>query len=357
MGLGVGGVAVGMFHLITHAFFKALLFLGAGSVIHGCHEEQDIRRMGGLRKLMPMTFATYAIGMLALAGFPLLFSGFWSKDAILHAAHGWPVSHVPFHLGLAGAFLTAFYMTRQVALVFFGKPRGRARESTAVPNGKSRQLLPHESSHAGSEPHESPAVMTGPLIILAVCAIGLSAIGTPAWPWFQSFLDHNHGEAGFASGVVALMALSSVVVIAGLGLGWWLYGRKPVAEADAPDVLGKLPGDIFKLLQNKYWIDELYEKTVVAFNARCARVCYFLDAWIWNGAVHLASYAVIGLSWLNRLIDEYVVNLVFDECCRRVSLGGRVMSRLQRGQVQNYLRIIGVALVALVLVLIWGGGK
>ena len=89
MGLGVGGVAVGMFHLITHAFFKALLFLGAGSVIHGCHEEQDIRKMGGLRRLMPVTFATYMAGMLALSGFPLLFSGFWSKDEILHAAHGW----------------------------------------------------------------------------------------------------------------------------------------------------------------------------------------------------------------------------------------------------------------------------
>src|SRR5207302_3959947 len=86
LGLGVGGVAVGMFHLITHAFFKALLFMGAGSVIHGCHEEQDIRRMGGLRKFMPVTFATYCVGMLALSGFPLVFSGFWSKDDILHAA-------------------------------------------------------------------------------------------------------------------------------------------------------------------------------------------------------------------------------------------------------------------------------
>src|SRR5215469_16059823 len=118
-GLGLGGVAVGMFHLITHAFFKALLFMGAGSVIHGCHDEQDIRRMGGLRKFMPVTFATYAVGMLALSGFPLLFSGFWSKDEILHAAHGWSVSHWPFYLGAAGALLTAFYMTRQVLMVFF----------------------------------------------------------------------------------------------------------------------------------------------------------------------------------------------------------------------------------------------
>src|SRR5260370_6539946 len=104
LGLGVGGVAVGMFHLIAHAFFKALLFMGAGSVIHGCHEEQDIRNMGGLRKYMPLTFATYAVGMLALSGFPLLFSGFWSKDEILHAAYGWKVLLWPFFLGGFCAF-------------------------------------------------------------------------------------------------------------------------------------------------------------------------------------------------------------------------------------------------------------
>src|SRR5678816_2374572 len=123
MGLGVGGVAVGMFHLLTHAFFKALLFLGAGSVIHGVHEEQDIRHMGGLRKHMPKTFLTYAIGMMALSGVPLFFSGFWSKDEILHAASAWPPSHWPFYLGVAGALLTAFYMTRQICFVFFGQSR------------------------------------------------------------------------------------------------------------------------------------------------------------------------------------------------------------------------------------------
>jgi NADH-quinone oxidoreductase subunit L len=123
MGLGVGGVAVGIFHLLMHAFFKALLFLGAGSVIHGCHERQDIRSMGGLRRLMPITFITYAVGMMALSGVPLVFSGFWSKDAILHSAHSWSVSHWPFYLGLLGAFLTAFYMTRQVCYVFFGATR------------------------------------------------------------------------------------------------------------------------------------------------------------------------------------------------------------------------------------------
>src|SRR2546422_100598 len=155
MGLGVGGVAVGMFHLITHAFFKALLFLGAGSVIHGCHEEQDIRRMGGLRKHMPVTFATYAIGMLALSGFPLLFSGFWSKDEILHAAWLWQPSKVPFILCISGAFLTAFYMTWQVYFVFFGESRA----------GVSPDSGPGQSGDVPDvAPHESPRLMTVPLV-------------------------------------------------------------------------------------------------------------------------------------------------------------------------------------------------
>ncbi|MGA2349702.1 MAG: NADH-quinone oxidoreductase subunit L, partial [Terracidiphilus sp.] len=164
-GLGMGGVAVGMFHLITHAFFKALLFLGAGSVIHGCYEEQNVRRMGGLKSDMPFTFLTYAIGMLALCGFPLLFSGFWSKDGILDAAWHWSVAKVPFYMLVVGALLTAFYMTRQVAYVFFGYWRGK------------------------KPAHESPAVMIVPLGILAFFAMALGVIGTPAWPWFRAFLD------------------------------------------------------------------------------------------------------------------------------------------------------------------------
>jgi NADH-quinone oxidoreductase subunit L len=134
LGLGTGGVAVAMFHLITHAFFKALLFLGAGSVIHGCHEEQDIRYMGGLRKAMPVTFATYGIGMLALAGFPLVTSGFWSKDEILHSSLHWQGSSIPFLIALTGAFLTAFYMSRQMCMVFFGKIDCIARNPRIMDN-------------------------------------------------------------------------------------------------------------------------------------------------------------------------------------------------------------------------------
>jgi NADH-quinone oxidoreductase subunit L len=354
IGLGTGGVAVGMFHLITHAFFKALLFMGAGSVIHGCHEEQDIRKMGGIRKYMPVTFATYAIGMLALAGFPILFSGFWSKDEILHAAHGWPVSHVPFYLGIAGALLTAFYMTRQVALVFFGKSRaGRQEDSHSQSPKKHKSEMPRVVSDT---PHESPLTMTAPLMILAAFAILLGFIGTPAWPWFQGFLDGGHEAGGFTTDIVSLMILSSAVVFLGLGLGWWFYGRKPLTSAGQPDALQTLRPDIYKLLENKFWIDELYEKTIIAFNAWWAKVCDLIDLWL-SVLVHLVGYLIVGVSWMNRVCDEKLVNLGFDEGCRRVTLGGKIMSRLQNGRVQNYLRVIGVALAVLAVFLIWGGGK
>jgi NADH-quinone oxidoreductase subunit L len=351
MGLGTGGVAVGMFHLITHAFFKALLFLGAGSVIHGCHEEQDIRKMGGIRNYMFVTFLTYAVGMMALAGVPLFFSGFWSKDAILHAAHGWSVSHIPFYLGVFGALLTAFYMTRQMALVFWGNYRSHVSHETQ--RVKTPELVAIKSEH---EPHESPPSMTVPLIILAVCAIGLGAIGTPAWPWFQEFLGSHH-ETGFTSEVVRMMMISGLVVLVGGGLGIGLYGYVQRKRAEDPDPLEKLPLGIYNWFAKKFGIDELYELTVIRFNAWAARACAFLDEWVWGGAVKLVSLVTLALAWVNRAIDEFVINLGFDQGCERVSKGGSLLSRLQGGQVQNYLRVIGVALVVLVLFLIWGGGK
>src|SRR5216110_2126776 len=155
--LGVGGVAAGMMHLLAHGFFKALLFLGAGSVIHGCHGEQDIRKMGGLRWLMPITFSTYAIGMMTLSGVPLFFSGGWTKEEIQHVTAHWPASRLPYYILLIGVVLTALYMTRQIIYVFFGDRRVA-------------------SQHA----HESPRVMTMPLIALAICAILFSIVLTPA---------------------------------------------------------------------------------------------------------------------------------------------------------------------------------
>ena len=356
MGLGTGGVAVGIFHLITHAFFKALLFMGAGSVIHGCHHEQDIRKMGGIRNFMPATFLTYAVGMMALSGFPLFFSGFWSKDAILHSAHGWPVSQLPFYLGVAGAFLTAFYMTRQMALVFWGKYRGEKSQAAHHPAKSPLVVLKGEHVRGENDPHESPRTMTVPLIILAICAIALGSIGTPAWPWFQSFLGDHHGE-GFTYDVIKLMVTSTLVVFAGSGLGLWLYGRKQRNTADEPDVLEKLPMGMHAWFANKYGIDELYEMTVIRFNAWFARACAAIDEKLLGVLVLLASYFTIALGWASNAFDNFVINLGFDQGCDGVSRGGKWMSRLQGGRVQIYLRVIGVALVVLVLFLIWGGGK
>lgn len=355
LGLGVGGVAVGMFHLITHAFFKALLFLGAGSVIHGCHEEQDIRRLGGLRSLMPITFATYAVGMLALSGFPLLFSGFWSKDEILHAARAYSFSPWPFYLGLAGALLTAFYMTRQVCYVFFGSSRAAQPPALATSPAGTGPTTQRCRSEA---PHESPLVMVAPLVILAAFSILLGFIGTPVWPWFQEFLQGRTATVDFgrltAPGMSSLLALSSLIALSGIGLGLWLYGRRPLSRPDEPDVLERLQPDLFTLLRRKYFVDEIYERSVVAFNASWSRLCAWLDDWLWQGAVQLLAYAVVGLSWVDRFLDEYVVNLGFDSICRRLTQGGGLLARLQDGRLQHYLRLMGLALVALVLLLIWG---
>jgi NADH-quinone oxidoreductase subunit L len=344
MGLGVGGVAVGMFHLITHAFFKALLFLGAGSVIHGCNGEQDIRRMGGLRKFMPITFAAYSAGMLALCGFPFFFSGFWSKDDILRAAHNWNLSQAPFYMAAFGALLTAFYMTRQVYYVFAGSSR------LAEAN--------HDSSHATSHPHESPAVMTIPLVILAAFAVLLGFIGTPAWPWFQSFLDNKPVSLGFSAlsshGILSVMLTSSFLVFIGIGLGWWFYGRKPIESARVEDELGKLLPPAFTVLGHAFFVDALYSATILRLNAWSAGVCDWLDRWVWNGAVQTVSYLVLVVAWLDNFFDASVVNSGFDEGCEGVSRSGQILSLLQNGQVQNYMGVIGCALIALVVVLLWG---
>jgi NADH-quinone oxidoreductase subunit L len=331
-GLGLGGVAVGMFHLITHAFFKALLFLGAGSVIHGCHDEQDVRRMGGLKADMPLTFITYAIGMLALCGFPLLFSGFWSKDGILEAAHGWNISKGPFYLLVFGAFLTAFYMIRQVSYVFFGYWRG------------------HKAAH------ESPWVMTAPMAIMAFFAMALGAIGTPAWPWFHAFLDGRAVAFDFHSfmepGLLMLMATSSLVVFLGLGVGWWIYGNKS-PKPEQPDAFEKAVPWVWAGLRDRLYVDELYGVTVIALYVWWARVADWFDRRVWGGIV--AAVAGLFRLWaqLNRLLDIHWVDGGFDKTCEELSTGGGLLARAQNGRVQAYLRILAMAVVALVGILIW----
>ena len=331
-GLGMGGVAVGMFHLITHAFFKALLFMGAGSVIHGCHGEQDIRKMGGLKSDMPLTFLTYAIGMLALCGFPLLFSGFWSKDGILEAAQHWSVAKAPLYMLVFGALLTAFYMTRQVAYVFFGHWRG------------------------GKPALESPAVMTVPLAILAFFAMALGLIGTPTWPWFRAFLDGH--AAGFAwsgflePGLLTLMGVSTLVVFSGLGLGWKMYGDRSL-QPQEPDELERVIPTVWGWLRDKLYVDELYGVTVIAFYEGWARVSDWLDRRVWGGVVAGIAWAFGLWAQLNRFLDNNIVDGTFDKGCDELGVGGGLLSRVQTGRAQTYLRLLALAVVVLAAILIW----
>jgi NADH-quinone oxidoreductase subunit L len=287
--------------------------------------------------------------MLALCGFPLFFSGFWSKDAILHAASTWSVSRVPFYLGLIGVLLTAFYMTRQVSYVFFGK----SREVEAI-----GQELHSDKDALATTSRESPAVMTIPLVILAAFSMLLGLIGTPAWPWFTSFLDGQQVKfdlRGFSEdGVLPVMLSSTFILFLGLGIGWWFYGRKPIESAEAPDALERLQPQIFNVLRNGFFVDKLYGATIIRFNEWCSRSCDWLDRWVWNGAVRLATYLAEGLSGLNHSVDEFVVNPGFDQGCQNVTRGGQLLARLQSGRTQNYLRIVGIAFAALVLFLIWG---
>src|ERR1700757_708171 len=231
--LGVGGVAAGIMHLLAHGFFKALLFLGAGSGIHGLHHEQDIRKMGGLRKLMPITFATYAAGMMALSGVPLFFSGGWTKEEILHAASHWPSSRVPYCLLLIGVILTALYMTRQMIYVFFGNRRSAAE-------------------HA----HESPRMMTMPLIVLAIGTVFLSVVLSPAWPWLHGYLTDEPVHFEIAHLIQPMLFISLVLVGSGIALGIWFYGRAGAQDRDRPadvDPLEYAQPALFRFLANKMW--------------------------------------------------------------------------------------------------------
>jgi NADH-quinone oxidoreductase subunit L len=332
-GIGMGGVAVGMFHLITHAFFKALLFMGAGSVIHGCHDEQNIRKMGGLKSDMPLSFVTYAVGMLALCGVPI-FAGFWSKDGILEAGSHWSVSRGPVALLVFGALLTAFYMTRQVAYVFFGHWRGQ------------------------KPAHESPAVMTIPLAILAFFACVLGLFGTPAWPWFQGFLNGRAAPVEFRAlteaNVLLVTGASIVVVFFGIVLAWTLYGgRSPKPEQ--PDVLEKAVPLPWAWLHNRLYIDEIYGATFIAFYTWWGRVADWLDRHVWGGAVSGVALVFRGWAQVNKLLDTNVVDGTFDKGCEELSTGGGLLSRVQSGQVQSYLRWLALAVVVLAAILIWSG--
>jgi NADH-quinone oxidoreductase subunit L len=337
LGIGVGGVAVGMFHLIAHAFFKALLFLGAGSVIHGCHDEQDIRKMGGLWRAMPWTFYTYLVGMLCLTGFPFLI-GFMSKDEILLSAllgnTGSVVSLGPFILGLVGAVLTAFYMTRQMYYVFDGAYRGAAD---------------------GSPPHESPNVMIWPLAALAGCLLIFSLPFVHAWHHFSGFVDGAHHETPFK--YIALAGgVSIAAFVIGVFAAFQLYRGRKNEASDAADVLeDRLPG-MFATLRDKFYVDEFYETYVIQAVRWLTAAADWMDRKVWGGLTMVVSQVAVMFAWMVRLFDDYVINLGFDFSCRRVNDGGRLTAKTQSGQIQSYLRVIGIALAVGILLLTWGCG-
>ena len=331
--LGVGGVAAGITHLLAHGFFKALLFLGSGSVIHGCHGEQDIRKMGDLRRLMPVTFGTYAIGMMALSGVPVFFSGGWTKEEILHATAHWPRSHAPYYLMLAGVVLTALYMTRQMIYVFFGNRRSAAE-------------------HA----HESPRVMTMPLIVLAIGTVFLSVVLTTAWPWLHGYLTGELVHFDIADLIQPVLFISLALVGGGIALGIWFYRKAGAQDRDRPaevDPLEYAQPALFRFLANKMWIDELYARTIIAFAWASARLSDWMDRYFWDGLVR--GFGAIGQLFgvFTGAVDERGINAGVDETTVGARGLGRLLSSAHSGQIQIYLGVVAVGMLALLLLYAW----
>lgn len=335
--VGVGSFVAGVFHLMTHAFFKALLFLGSGSVIHGMHEEQDIMKMGGLKKYMPKTFATFVIGTLAISGFPLL-SGFFSKDEILWSAYS-------AHMGLAGpvlwavmaltAFLTAFYMTRLTCLTFLGKERFDPKTIGAAHSTGHGHHDDHDHGHAKDDHghghkagvHESPAVMVIPLIVLAILSIVGGYLGFPGHSWLEHWLapvvGEHHAEGG--STMYVFMAISVAIGLAGMGFGYFMYVVKP----ELPKSLFESLSGVHKILFNKYYVDELYDLIIIRPIKAISMVCWkVLDVIIVDGTV-----------------------LAFGRVSR---FAGEVSRLLQTGAMQVYAVFIILGLAATVGYLIYG---
>ncbi|MDR2676324.1 MAG: NADH-quinone oxidoreductase subunit L, partial [Opitutaceae bacterium] len=341
--IGVGAWPAAIFHLLAHAFFKALLFLGAGSVIHAAHHEQDIRALGGLAPRMKLTFAAFSIGMMALAGVPFVFSGFYSKEGILHAAAHWQVSHIPLCIGLAAVVLTAFYMTRLMGNVFFGKPR----------------------SHAAEHARENPPAMTLPLILLAACSILAGFLGTPAWPWLQQTLAAGGGgdlDSAAPRGLAAifteggaLMWLSIALVALGIGAGAALYIRRPRAVATAADPLEKTFPALWRALANRLWFDELYAATLGRLTAALAAFADVLDRRIIDGLVRLLALLGRGAGFVNRESDEDILNRGFDRVSESLRGAGKAYSRARTGDAHANLAAIAIGFVALLLVAMLAG--
>jgi NADH-quinone oxidoreductase subunit L len=340
---GVGAYTAAIFHLVTHAFFKALLFLSAGSVIHALAGEQDIRKMGGLWKVIPTTHWVFLIGVAAIAGFPFL-SGWWSKDEILgHAfTHGY---YVLWLLGAVAAFCTAFYMSRLLYLIFYGPSR--------------------VNEHAAHHIHESPPVMLMPLVILAVLSVVGGLIGVIPGGlengWFHQFLRpvvslaaageaHEGGLLPFV-----LMTVTTVIALAGWFTAHYFYQLNP----GAPDRLRDKTAAAYTILLNKYWVDEIYDKAFVQSSKKVGRELDAVDTGVLDGAVtgvwRLTEMGAAASTWFEKYIIYGGINVVGYSN----HIAAQILRKLQSGLVHHYASILVagfVILVNLIVLFLWVRG-
>jgi NADH-quinone oxidoreductase subunit L len=346
LALGVGAFAAGIFHVMTHAFFKALLFLGSGSVIHALHHEQDMRRMGGLKDKIPVTFYTMAIGTLAIAGTPGL-AGFFSKDEILWRAFSSEHGHVAlWAIGVVVAGITAFYMFRLLFMTFFGESR-----------------VDH---HTAQHIHESPRSMTVPLVILAVGAVVAGYIGLPAWLSttnnFEHFLEPVFeplpaaGEAAAEAHVyshafeVGMAAISVAVAFVGFFLAYTMYYKK----SNLADRLASQYRGLYSMLLNKYYIDELYDALFVNRAKDTGTSLWKFDARVVDGLVNGSAGATvnsaIGSGWWDRWIVDGLVRFI-GGFIKTISWPVRL---IQTGYTQNYALVMILGVLIFVGYVLWG---
>ncbi len=334
--MGAGAYTAGLFHLFTHAFFKALLFLGAGSVIHAVHSN-NMSDMGGLRKKMPVTFWTFIIGTLALIGvFP--FAGFFSKDEILASikyagGHGQGVANFILVLGLLGAFITAFYMVRLLALTFFGEYKGHGH------------------------PHESPKTMTLPLVGLAFFAVTAGWVNIPGV--YTGFTDWvatrvplvgmgDHHAEGFDWPVVFM---SSALVLTAVVIAWLVYSKD--AETNAARDRIRVP-ILWPLLENKYYIDDLYMSGVVRpIMGPLARIVLWFDMNVVDGVVNGVGVGAQGLAKVVQAVDTNVVDGVYNATGAGTGASGTVLRKSFTGRVQQYaaFSFVGVIVIAVLFII------
>jgi len=337
---GVGAFGAAAFHLMTHAFFKALLFLGSGSVIHAMNDEQDMQKMGSMKLYMPTTFITMFIGSLAIAGVPP-FSGFFSKDEILYRA--FLSNKLLWGMAVVTAGMTAFYMFRLIFMTFFGKYRG--------PSWDHHDAAPADADHghAWHGPHESPGLMTGPLGVLAIGAAVAGFVGIPAALGGNNLIEHflepsftaeaSHGaEAEHAvahlshAAELGLMAFSVLVAAAGIGLAYHLYVRRP----ERSEELAANWAGAHRVLTNKYYVDEVYDATVITGTMAGARGLWAADRNVIDGAVNGSAWATRAACWVSHVFDKYVVDGLVNLLAWVAAEGSYVFRRGQTGLIQNY---------------------